>query len=297
MRLAKFLAAALGAYFCLAPALAAPVLTIDSDGLTRKAIIVERVPLKLARRPLVIVLHGDNENGARIRRRFALEKIANSNKPIFLYPDALDGHWSGDGGAGVERDVAMLRDFTERFVRQGLVDPRRIYLVGASAGGAMALQAACAGLGELIAGLVTIDAAMPADLGACEPAGHVAYLDIEMAAGSHVARGGVRVAAAGAAIEPSDSLAAAARFATLNACTAGPLPAPSGFSDPRRSRVVSVEQYLGCKAPVERVWVFRGKNAPSVTIRTEHDRGSGRVGKTDAGDGRLVWDFLKNQGA
>lgn len=297
MRLVKLLAAALVGCFSLAPAFAAPVLTIDSAGLMRKAIMVEHVPLKLARRPLVVVLHGKNGNGARIRRRLALEKIADSNKPIFLYPDALDGHWTGAGSAGVKRDVAMLRDFTERLVRQGLADPRRIYLVGASTGGAMALEAACAGLGEPIAGLATIDAAMPADLGSCEATGQVAYLDIETAARSNVAPRGVRVAAAGAAIETPDSLAAVARFAKLNACTAGPLPAPSEFSDPRRSRVVSIEQYLGCKAPVERVWIVGGKKVVSVTVRAPHDRGSGRAGKIDAGDGRLIWAFLKNQGA
>ena len=191
----------------------------------------------------------------------------------------------------------MLRHFIGRLVRQGLADPRRIYLVGASTGGAMALEATCAGLGEPIAGLATIDAAMPADLGSCDPNGHVAYLDIEMAASSHVAPGGVRVAAAGAAIETPDSLAAVARFAKLNACTAGPLPAPSEFSDPRRSRVVSVEQYMGCKAPVERVWIVGGKTMASVTVRAHRDRGSGRAEKTDAGNGRLIWTFLKNQGA
>ena len=100
MRLAKLMAVGLGAYFSLAPVLAAAVLTIDSAGLTQKAIIVERVPLKLARRPLVVVLHGENGNGARIRRRLALEKIADSNKPIFLYPDALGGHWTGAGERG-----------------------------------------------------------------------------------------------------------------------------------------------------------------------------------------------------
>ena len=130
-RVAKLVVDAVCAAFSVPPAPAAAArLSINSAGLKRTAIIVERDPLKLARSPLVIVLDGANSNGARVRRRLGFETIASSAKPIFLYPDAIQGHWPVVAGAAAERDVAMLRELTARIVGQGLVESRRIFAVG-----------------------------------------------------------------------------------------------------------------------------------------------------------------------
>ncbi|MGO9389243.1 alpha/beta hydrolase family esterase [Rhodoblastus sp.] len=260
-------------------ALAAAYLTIDSAGLARTALVIEHAPLKLARRPLVIVLHGENGNGARVRHRLRLESITHSAKPIFLYPDAIHGHWSDAVGAAATRDVAMLRDMTATLERRGLVNSRLIFLVGDSTGGAMAIRAVCAGLGP-IAGLATIDTTMPPDLAAtCAPPKPLAYIAI---ATGHS--------------QATASPAALAFFAKSDGCAAGQSPAPLVVSDPRNRDVAYVERFSGCKAPVEQVRIIHDGKATSAKIGASDEGASSRAEKmNDAA--HLVWAFLKKLGA
>ena len=86
--------------------------------------------LKLRRRPLVIVLHPTGGVGARAHRHVGLEEIAESSRPVFLYPDALGGEWPAAPGPDADRDVKFLRDLVDRFINDGSIDPRKIYLIG-----------------------------------------------------------------------------------------------------------------------------------------------------------------------
>ena len=295
----KLVAATVCAAFAVPPAPAAAArLTINSAGLKRTALIVERDPLKLTRRPLVIVLHGANSNGARVRRRLGLESIASSAKPIFLYPDAIHGHWPVVAGEEAERDVAMLRDMTARLVRQGLVNSRLIFVVGDSTGGAMAIRAVCSGLGQSIAGLATINATMPADLTAtCATVQPVAYIAVDAEARSQNPAASGEVAVTGAKIEAAGLPAAVALFGKSAGCTVEPSPAPMVVVDPRTRDVASIERFLGCKAPVERVRIIGDGKAPSVKFGASNDRASRRVEKINVDAAHLVWAFLKKLGA
>ena len=188
----------------------------------------------------MIVLHGPNSDGARIRRRLSLETIARSAKPIFLYPDAIEGHWADAAGAGAKRDVAMLRDLTARLVREGLVNSRRIFLVGDSTGGAMAIRAVCTGLGQPIAGLATIDTIMPANLiASCATLWPVAYIDVEREANSQAHIGSDKLATIAAKTGATASPAAATLFVKLKAARLSLRRSQSVVADPRTRRVAS----------------------------------------------------------
>ena len=78
---------ALAAFAPVAEAASSHV-TIEVDGVKRSALIVERERLKRGRRPVILVLHGSNGNGARVRRNFELDEAAGAGGAIVVYPDA-----------------------------------------------------------------------------------------------------------------------------------------------------------------------------------------------------------------
>jgi polyhydroxybutyrate depolymerase len=294
------LAAAFGTIIALAPAQGvAARLTIESGGVKRTAVIIEHEPLKLARRPLVIVLHAADSNGARARRRLGFETIAHSAKPIFLYPDAIRGRWAVTAGVDADRDVAMLRDIIARLVRQRLVNPKMIFLVGDASGGAMAIRAACSGLGQAIAGLATMNTSVPTDLTAsCAIAQPFPYIDVSGDAGPRAPSGGVKIAAAtDAKLDTIASPSAVTLFARLNACTTETAPAPLVVSDPRTRHVASIEHFSGCKAPVEQVRIDAGGPTAMGKNEESKDHASRHAAKSDVDAPHLIWGGLKNLGA
>ena len=159
---------AIGFGACLLPASAAAAarLTMKSGGETRSATIIEHEALKLRRRPLVIVLRPRSLPSPK-RHRLAFQEIVESRKPVFIYPEPLAAGWPVAAGPNAERETTFLRDLINRFVGQGVGDPRKIFLVGKSSGGVFAYRAACAGLGRPVAGIATLGAALPADLAQC----------------------------------------------------------------------------------------------------------------------------------
>lgn len=233
---------------------------------------------------------------ARARRR--LKTIAHSAKPIFLYPDAIQGRWADTAGMGADRDVAMLRDLVARLIRQGFVNPRMIFLVGDASGGTMAIRAACSGLGQPIAGLATMNTSIPPDLAAsCVIAQPFPYIDVSGEARPQ-APGGAKVATATEAkVETTASPTAATAFARLNACATTPLPAPVIVNDPRTRHTAAIERFSGCKAPVEQVRISDDGLAAKGKNEASNDGAARRAAKADVGAPHLIWGFLKNLGA
>src|SRR6266702_5844412 len=98
---------AIGAWLLFTPpATAAAKLTIESGGASRSAFVVLRDRLKLRRRPLIIVLRSGG--GLRQRRHHGLEEVAESSKPIFVYPEAEGGSWPTAPGPAADRELQFL---------------------------------------------------------------------------------------------------------------------------------------------------------------------------------------------
>jgi polyhydroxybutyrate depolymerase len=91
--------------------------------------------------PLVFVLHGHGGDGARARRAFGLETLANG-KALFAYPDAVGG-WDLDTETSSNRDVALFDEILARAAITYCVDTRRVFVTGFSNGAYMANQLAC----------------------------------------------------------------------------------------------------------------------------------------------------------
>lgn len=98
--------------------------------------------------PLVVALHGRLGTGAQMLKLSGLTAIAEQEHFIVVYPDGIDRSWADGRNTspaskqGVD-DVAFLRALIDEFVTKRSADPSRVYVLGMSNGGFMALTLAC----------------------------------------------------------------------------------------------------------------------------------------------------------
>jgi polyhydroxybutyrate depolymerase len=110
------------------------------------------VPRELAKgAPLVVVMHGAGENGARIRIEtgYGFERLADEHGFAVVYPNAYEGYWDvcnivGDVSANglTIDDVGFLTGMVDKLVGEIGVDPGRVFAAGSSRGGFMAYRLA-----------------------------------------------------------------------------------------------------------------------------------------------------------
>ncbi len=151
------LAGSLFAWFVYTPAPAAPRLSgtlskgsIEVAGIKRTYLAY--VPKGLARgAPLVVVVHGSGQNGAQVRIEtgHAFDRLADEHHFAVVYPNAQDGYWDvcSRVGAVATRarhidDVGFLTGVVDKLIADLSVDPGRVFAVGSSRGGSMALRLA-----------------------------------------------------------------------------------------------------------------------------------------------------------
>jgi len=123
--------------------------TIDVNGTTR-TFLAQLPGTKPA--PLVIVLHGNTETGADMVARTSWPRVAKREQFAVLFPDGLNRAWAdlrpGDKRAGRlppegTDDVSFIASLVEKYVADGIADPKRVYVTGLSNGGAMTYTLVC----------------------------------------------------------------------------------------------------------------------------------------------------------
>jgi polyhydroxybutyrate depolymerase len=140
-----------------------------------------------AKAPLVVLLHGYTSSGAEQEDYFQL--TAESDRRGFLYatPDGTvdrenNRFWNATPaccdfyGTGVD-DSRYLRRLLDTVAAKYPVDPARVYFVGHSNGGFMALRMACEHADRVTA-VVSLAGAATADPAACRPVRPVSVLQI-----------------------------------------------------------------------------------------------------------------------
>jgi len=146
-------AAALAAYFVYTPDPERPRLSgtvtagdIVVDG--RRRTYHAYAPKGLAPgAPLVLAMHGSGEDGQamRIETGYAFERLADQRGFAVVYPDGQNGHWNTcdfDKDASKIDDVRFLTALADRFIDTIGTDRHRVFGVGLSEGGYMAIRLA-----------------------------------------------------------------------------------------------------------------------------------------------------------
>ncbi len=272
-------------------------ISIESGGIARTAILVQNRRLKQARRPLVIVLRSTGEKGPHLKRIFGLEEMAGSAGPVLVYPDPVGGHWSDAPGPDATRDAAFVRDIISKLVADGIIDKRKVFIVGVANGGFTAFRIVCDNA-ALFAGAAALVTALPADLSdSCKPSRPVPLIMIAGTADGSIpyAGGKVNLAASKTSVLSVDATLAV--FAKAAGCGEGRSTTAIPDRDTRDGTRAYLDKLNGCKVPVELLRVEGGGH--SVPGRggagAESAHGAG-LHNNDIESARLIWDFFRGLG-
>lgn len=111
---------------------------------------VSYIPATSADRPaLMIVLHGSMGSGQQARAEsfgYDFDRLADQNGFVVAYPQGVEGNWNDcrvtQANSAKRRHIdeaAFLRALVQHQIREHRVDPSKVYVVGVSNGGSMAI--------------------------------------------------------------------------------------------------------------------------------------------------------------
>jgi poly(3-hydroxybutyrate) depolymerase len=127
----------LAAFGCTSFA-SAQTLSLKVAGVSRTTTL--HVPTSgLSKPALVFVLHGLGGDGPGMQSSTQMDKVADREKFIVAYPNAVGGTWDY---AGAKNDYAFLKAIIDSTVARYQVDRNRVYVSGFSQGGGEAVYAA-----------------------------------------------------------------------------------------------------------------------------------------------------------
>jgi len=267
-------------------------LVVESSGQKRTAVLVEPGRLKRSPRTAIIVLHGaNNGSGRRVQTYLGLDEAARGAGAVMVYPDALESGWNFTGEAGPD-DSAFLRSLAAKLVADGVADRRKIFLIGVSTGGMLALRVGCqtpdylAGVGALLAGLPTKLAE------GCKPP-PLAFLLLNGTANPLIPYQGGPIKLRGVKGEVVSAEATMAPFAAANDCSIQRTSHEFPDRDLDDGSRVIMERLNGCKHMVELVRVEGGGHTlPGRPTRADRGQSVGALNR-DVNASRLILEFIR----
>jgi polyhydroxybutyrate depolymerase len=157
--------------------------TIPIAGSSRDYVI--DIPPGAGPKPAILLLHGLGGSGDAIMHATRLALLGEEDGFVSIFPDAIAHRWNffppgaapasylplwqQAGASAAPDDVGFLRGLVGELVARGVVDPKRVYIAGFSAGGFMSMRMICEDP-ELFAGVALFSSSMPDPVGAlCQP--------------------------------------------------------------------------------------------------------------------------------
>lgn len=235
--------------------------------------------------PLVMVLHGYGASGLAQNIFFNLGSIADKEGFFLVAPEGtVDGSgkqfWNAtDNCCDFERknvdDVAYLTGLVDEIGRYYAIDPKRVFLVGHSNGGAMSFRLGC-DASERFAAIVDLAGPFFVDASRCKPKAPVPLLHMHGTADQTVP---YPPTSAGSRIPNPGAAATVATWAANNGCGATPDTSspPLDLDLDQPGAETKISKFTGCRdaADVE-LWTLEGsphipfnltKDLPSIVYR------------------------------
>ena len=247
--------------------------------------------------PLLMVLHGSAGSGEDMMTvtQRGFERLADKEKFVVVYPDALERRWNDQGGT--VDDVGFLLAIVDKLVADGLVDKNRIYVAGISNGGMMAQRLACE-QADRIAGIATVAGGLPEPLQAtCKPARALPVLVIHGTEDPIVPWSGGAVAGFEDFGKVLSARETAKFWAANNRCGDGGVIAAEPDRDPKDGTRVKMEVFASCPAgaAVKLAAVEGGGHTWPGGYQYLPERFIGRTSQ-DVDANSLIWNFFKETG-
>lgn len=266
---------------------------IYHDGLKRRYIL--HIPANYDGKspvPLVIVLHGGGGNALSIMRRTGMNKLADREGFIVVYPEGTGRYkniltWNAGNCCGYAmrmniNDVGFIEKLIDHLISKYGVDPKRVYVAGFSNGGMMAYMLACR-LSHKIAGIAVVSGAM--NIENCNPSCAVSVIIFHGTADENVPyNGGTGRKALEKRVDKPVSYAVEF-WVEHNKCERTPIVEEFGS--------IRVERYVGGANGTEVVLytIIGGGHAwPGSTYQGPYgDQPTMEISATD-----IIWEFFKN---
>lgn len=243
--------------------------------------------------PLVLVLHGYGGTGAEQLAYFGLSAVSDEAGFVVIAPDGtLDStgrrFWNAtDTCCDFEEknvdDVGYLVGLVEEVKKRRAIDPRRVFVVGLSNGGSMAMRLAC-DASTTFAAAISQAGLFFSDPGRCVPKEPVSFRHLHGTADKLVPYEGGPI---GGTIHPKakprtilSAKALVAAFAKVDGCQAPlvELPAKIDLDVTQPGAETTVARHVGCtKGSAVELWTIAG---------------AGHVPMGLGALGRVVWDFF-----
>jgi polyhydroxybutyrate depolymerase len=143
--------------------------TIVWQGVERYYVLHRREGLA-GSEPLVVALHGRDQDLASLRQWLAMDATADKNGFAVVYPQALGllwNYWTGSGATVPDHpeeeidDVGFIAAVLAELVKNGVAAPDRVYLTGISRGALMSWSLVCA-RADLFRAVAPLSSAMTA---------------------------------------------------------------------------------------------------------------------------------------
>jgi polyhydroxybutyrate depolymerase len=276
------------------------------------------------RYPVVILLHGLNQDAAEMARLTHFNELADRDSIIAVYPNAISGRWTLGGGgrepgpyrrgpyrrpgirgpgyppppraespdrreaAPRNQDMQFLHRLFDRVTTNYSVDTRRIYVAGLGEGGFMAIRMGCT-MADRIAAIALVGAAMPR-MQNCIPSRPLPALLMNGTDDPIVPYDGGRYKDGMIRLLSAED--SAKEWARLNHCSEKPseskLPALPG-----RGKDTKVYLFAGCQENAQ-VALYSVKNGGHTWPGGEQYMSEKEVGKTShaLNANETIWSFL-----